>query len=303
MEETQNDRGVGFRFRPTDLGLVRLHLRNMVVHGKSGCITTLDVYKDEPWLLDHVNNDLFYENQWYYFVPRPNLGGKKPKRTVPGRGESEGGTWRSVTSKKEIDDDNKKVEGYMQGFVYTKQVNGIPVGTNWLMTEYSLHNDVHDDLVLCWIRYNTDKKPKPEVGDQAPRLRNNVQVREDEEADLTGFANVLEDMLVEGEEHGDITQQQQQQGHDSGYETPMMTTKQSDNNNITMTTQSDDNNNMTMTTQSNDNNNMNQWDDFGFDGYDNNMNQWDDFDFDGSENLMLNVDELMAVEGDRKTMG
>ncbi|ESQ52767.1 hypothetical protein EUTSA_v10017056mg [Eutrema salsugineum] len=266
MEETQNDRGVGFRFRPTDLGLVRLHLRNMVVHGKSGCITTLDVYKDEPWLLDHVNNDLFYENQWYYFVPRPNLGGKKPKRTVPGRGESEGGTWRSVTSKKEIDDDNKKVEGYMQGFVYTKQVNGIPVGTNWLMTEYSLHNDVHDDLVLCWIRYNTDKKPKPEVGDQAPRLRNNVlpnQVREkeeeeEEEDDLTGFANGIEDMLLEGE-HGDVTHEQQQQqdppillqGHDSGFET-----------------------------QSND------------------QNQWDDFGFDGSENLMIDVGELMAVEGD-----
>ncbi|ESQ52779.1 hypothetical protein EUTSA_v10017733mg [Eutrema salsugineum] len=276
MEETQNDRGVGFRFRPTDLGLVRLHLRNMVVHGKSGCITTLDVYKDEPWLLDHVNNDLFYENQWYYFVPRPNLGGKKPKRTVPGRGESEGGTWRSVTSKKEIDDDNKKVEGYMQGFVYTKQVNGIPVGTNWLMTEYSLHNDVHDDLVLCWIRYNTDKKLKPEVGDQAPRLRNNVQVREDEEADLTGFANVLEDMLVEGEEHGDITQQQQHQdprifppllqGHDSGSETPMM-----------MTTQSDDNNNMTMPY--------------------NEQNQWGDFGFDGSENLMLDVDGLIGFSG------
>ncbi|ESQ52770.1 hypothetical protein EUTSA_v10017577mg, partial [Eutrema salsugineum] len=206
----------------------------------------------EPWLLDHVNNDLFYENQWYYFVPRPKIGGKKPKRTVPGRGEIEGGTWRSVTSKKEIV--NKKNQ------------------------EGGLHSGAHDNLVLCKIRYNTDKKLKPEVGDQAPRLRNNVQVREDEEVDLTGFANVLEDMLVEGEEHGDVTQQQQQQdppifpplhqGHDSGSETPMMT-------------QSNDNNNMTMWTQSNDNNNM---------------NQWDDFDFDGLENLMLDVDELIAVE-------
>ncbi|CAA7028840.1 unnamed protein product [Microthlaspi erraticum] len=203
---------VGFRFDPNDLGLVRRYLRNKVDHKVDGFLTTLDVYADVPWRLEPVDNPLFKKKEWYYFVERIRRGGKTPKRTVPARGDSEGGTWKSTGAKTAIVDGNKKVWGYKQSLVFNKKVKGKPVKTDWLMTEYSLNKDVHDNTVLCWIRDKTEKKGKPGYVDQVPQVANNIvpyQVQEHEVA-LTVSASGPEMMTLEGE-HSQVTQQQHQQ--------------------------------------------------------------------------------------------
>ncbi|KAF8081523.1 hypothetical protein N665_0880s0002 [Sinapis alba] len=151
----------GSRFLPTELGLVRVHLRNMVTMNKTGFITTLNIYNDEPWLLNHINNDLFKRNEWYYFSPRNTRGVNSVNRTVPGRRESEGGRWQRTSGQEAIMDKNNKVEGYKESFVYYKKVKGKEDKTCWVMTEYSLLEGVHDDLVLCYIRGTIEKKVEP----------------------------------------------------------------------------------------------------------------------------------------------
>ncbi|KAG7652934.1 NAC domain [Arabidopsis suecica] len=199
---------VGSRFLPEDLGLVRFYLRNMVERKQSSFITTMDVYDDEPWLLPHVNNPLFKNKVWYYFVPLTKRG-SSVQRMVPGRGGSEGGTWRSNDGKKEIKDGHERVMGYQQSFTYHRKVHGVLVKTDWLMQEYSLHkSDEHQKLVLCRIRYKKQKNVNKirRVNHQAHQTQvaentNNILQSQSvqEEVDLTDFPDELETML-EGQE-------------------------------------------------------------------------------------------------------
>ncbi|KAL0804997.1 hypothetical protein Bca101_097488 [Brassica carinata] len=130
------------KFSPIDQNLVGYYLRNRVDTGKDGFITDIKLYEDEPWLLPHVKNDQFKENMWFYFVVRTRNLGSRPKRTVPGRGSSNGGTWTTSGVKKAITDRNnpKVVIGYKTELAYHKKVKGKPKGdtTGWCMTEYWL---------------------------------------------------------------------------------------------------------------------------------------------------------------------
>ncbi|KAJ4892061.1 hypothetical protein Rs2_31809 [Raphanus sativus] len=117
----------------------------------------MDVYKDDPWLLDHVENDLFPRGEWYYFTPRNKRGASSCSRTVRGRGG--GGTWKTTSVKEAIKDKNEKVEGYIQSLVYNKtNVNGEIKPTGWSMKEYCLHEKNEDDLVLCHLKGDLKKK-------------------------------------------------------------------------------------------------------------------------------------------------
>ncbi|EFH68447.1 hypothetical protein ARALYDRAFT_887556 [Arabidopsis lyrata subsp. lyrata] len=199
---------VGSRFLPKDLGLVRFYLRNMVERKQSSFITTMDVYMDEPWLLPHVNNPLFKNKEWYYFVQLTKRR-SSVQRKVPGRGGSEGGTWRSNDGKEEIKDGHQRVMGYQQSFTYHRKVHGELVKTDWLMQEYSLHkSDEQQKLVLCRIRYKKQKKVNKirRVNHQAHQTQvaentNNILQSQSvqEEADLTGLTDELEKM-PEGQE-------------------------------------------------------------------------------------------------------
>ncbi|KAG2332353.1 hypothetical protein Bca4012_018067 [Brassica carinata] len=144
---------------------------------KNGFITTLNVYNDEPWLLDHVNNDMFKRNEWYNFSPRNRRGARSVYRTVPERRESEGGRWKSTSGQEAIMDKNIKVEGYKESFVYYKKVMGKEDKTGWVMTEYSFQEGVHaDDLVLCYIRGKIEKKVKP---NQVPKVGEKHMIGDD----------------------------------------------------------------------------------------------------------------------------
>nr|pir hypothetical protein F21B7.23 - Arabidopsis thaliana [Arabidopsis thaliana] len=128
---------VGSRFCPTDLGLVRLYLRNKVERNQSSFITTMDIHQDYPWLLPHVNNPLFNNNEWYYFVPLTERGGKilSVHRKVAARGGSEGGTWRSNDGKKEIKD------GHMQKGDGLRAVFHVPQESAWKACQDRLTED------------------------------------------------------------------------------------------------------------------------------------------------------------------
>ncbi|KAL0865664.1 hypothetical protein Bca101_044782 [Brassica carinata] len=93
----------GSQFLPTELGLVKLHLKDKVEKNIDGFIKTLNVYGDAPWLLHHDTNPLYPRNEWYYFVPRRIRGVKTVSRMVPRNGESFlGGTWKSIGKRKDI---------------------------------------------------------------------------------------------------------------------------------------------------------------------------------------------------------
>ncbi|KAG5404566.1 hypothetical protein IGI04_010685, partial [Brassica rapa subsp. trilocularis] len=117
----------GSRFLPTELGLVRLYLRNKVTMNKNGFITTLNAYNDEPWLLNHFNNVLFKRITNGATLVRGTEEVSRLKSvnwTVPGRRESEGGRWKRTSGQEAIMDKTNKVEGYKESFVYYKKLKG-----------------------------------------------------------------------------------------------------------------------------------------------------------------------------------
>ncbi|KAL0662246.1 hypothetical protein Bca4012_099083 [Brassica carinata] len=158
------------KFSPIDQNLVGYYLRNRVDTGKDGFITDIKLYEDEPWLLPHVKNDQFKENMWFYFVVRTRNLGSRPKRTVPGRGSSNGGTWTTSGVKKAITDRNnpKVVIGYKTELAYHKKVKESLKETPlyWLASE----NDAQfQEVVLCHLRDNNkivvDQSPERKNGD------------------------------------------------------------------------------------------------------------------------------------------
>ena len=196
----------GSRFLPTELGLVKLHLKDKVENNISGFIKTLNVYGDAPWLLHHDTNPLYSRNEWYYFVPRKIRGVKTVSRMVPSNGESLGGTWKSIGKRKEIKKKDKELMGYKTVLVFNKNVAGEleKKKTDWHMDEYSLHRngDEFHDLVLCHVRllYSAERfKPHVPTAHQ-------VDVKNDN--------NNNNDVVLpnqEQQEAGDVNQPQQQQ--------------------------------------------------------------------------------------------
>ncbi|VVA89784.1 unnamed protein product [Arabis nemorensis] len=203
---------IGERFDPTKSELVE-YLRNKVQKGKNGYITDMDVYEDEPWLLQHLTrHPQFMEREWFYFVPTTQGGGSKPKRTVPGKdGECEGGTWRSIGRERKRLKENKVVIGYKQSFVYYKKLKGNPQGkrTDWFMKEFSLCDDELQDWVLCRIRHKPSEKKES-------------YEQKEEDGGLLGLADEFGKTVLEEQETPILLPQ----GQDSGFET----TTQSSNN-------------------------------------------------------------------------
>ncbi|KAG5374770.1 hypothetical protein IGI04_039366 [Brassica rapa subsp. trilocularis] len=205
----------GSRFQPTELGLVKLHLKNKVEKNISGFIKTLNVYGDAPWLLHHDTNPLYSRNEWYYFVPRKIRGVRSVSRMVPSNGDSLGGTWKSVGKKKDIKKNDKELMGYKTELVFKKNVAGEleKEKTDWHMDEYSLHRngDEFHDLVLCHVRLlHSDETFKPHVpaAHQVDHVKkdnnnNNDVVLPNQEQQEAGSA-------MQGYEGGNVNQPQQQ---------------------------------------------------------------------------------------------
>ncbi|KAG2324193.1 hypothetical protein Bca52824_006921 [Brassica carinata] len=206
----------GSQFLPTELGLVKLHLKDKVEKNIDGFIKTLNVYGDAPWLLHHDTNPLYPRNEWYYFVPRRIRGVKTVSRMVPRNGESFlGGTWKSIGKRKDIKKKAKELMGYKRELVFNMNVVGDQSEkqkkTDWHMNEYSLHRngDEFHDLVLCHVRLlNSAQIFRPPVvpaaHDHVDDNNNDVVLPNQEQEEEAGFA-MLE---YEG---GDVNQHEQQQ--------------------------------------------------------------------------------------------
>ncbi|KAF8111715.1 hypothetical protein N665_0073s0071 [Sinapis alba] len=206
------------RFLPTELGLVKLHLKNKVDNNISGFIKTLNVYGDVPWRLDHDMNPLYSRNEWYYFFQRTRRGVKNTvSRMVPRNGESLGGTWKSIGKKKDIKNKAEELMGYKRELVFNKNVHGETdqKKTEWHMYEYSLHKngDEFHDWILCHIRLvNSAERfepPVPAPHHQVDQNNNVLPNQEQQEAD--GFAMVDVNQQQKEQEDSPILLQEQQE--------------------------------------------------------------------------------------------
>ncbi|EFH65719.1 hypothetical protein ARALYDRAFT_311447 [Arabidopsis lyrata subsp. lyrata] len=212
---------VGSRFLPKDLGLVRFYLRNMVERKQSSFITTMDVYMDEPWLLPHVNNPLFKNKEWYYFVQLTKRR-SSVQRKVPGRGGSEGGTWRSNDGKEEIKDGHQRSDEQQKlvlcriRYKKQKKVNKIRrVNHQAHQTQADLTGLTDELEKMPEGQEDREEQEEVDLTDFPDELETMLEGQEDceqqQEAELTGFSDDPESMLLDGEEDRDVTQQQQQQ--------------------------------------------------------------------------------------------
>ncbi|KAF8111748.1 hypothetical protein N665_0073s0101 [Sinapis alba] len=211
----------GSRFRPTDLGLVKLHLKSKVDENVSGFIKTLDAYGDVPWRLDHDMNPLYGRNEWYYFVKRTVRGANSVSRMVPSNGESLGGTWKATGTRIDIKNKDKELKGYKRKLVFNKNVHGKieKEKTEWHMDEFSLHKngDEFHDEILCHIRLvNSAERFRPHAPAPHHQVENNdIVLPNQEQQEADGFAMVEYEGGDVNQHENDQLQPQEEQEEDS----------------------------------------------------------------------------------------
>ncbi|CAN8243794.1 unnamed protein product [Cochlearia groenlandica] len=149
---------IDLKFSPADERLLDVYLRNRIHTGNDheGLIKDIKLYENEPWLLPHVNNEDFIENEWFYFVKRERRCGNRTRRTVV-KGGIEVGTWKAAVAMTNIFNKNKELIGYYTILAYYQKDKR--KATGWNMTEYCLQGDDEkefQEVVLCHIRMKKD---------------------------------------------------------------------------------------------------------------------------------------------------
>ncbi|EOA22935.1 hypothetical protein CARUB_v10003671mg, partial [Capsella rubella] len=134
----------GSRFVPSVLVLLDRYLRRRKAGESSRFIYEMDIYKKEPWLLQHVRHFRSKKNMWFYFVTRT----KKNKSRAAGAG-----TWKTSGSVKNIYKDGVKI-GTTQ--LISFKINTLKTG--WVMHEYILDDqrfiqDSDQQVVLCILKF------------------------------------------------------------------------------------------------------------------------------------------------------
>ncbi|XP_010529022.1 PREDICTED: NAC domain-containing protein 6-like [Tarenaya hassleriana] len=164
---------VGLKFRPNDKDLIS-HLRWKVNGGGDSFIKDVDVYGSEPWLLPHVTEPLFQDNEWYYFVKKTIDSTRKRKRQSRQVQKKEnGGTWKSTTGEEEIrDGGNAVVIGHARNLTFMENEVGSTkqMKTDWLMREYRLPSQESQEWVVCRIR----RKSNGRVNGDGRRMNQDV---------------------------------------------------------------------------------------------------------------------------------
>ncbi|CAH8390489.1 unnamed protein product [Eruca vesicaria subsp. sativa] len=214
----------GSRFLPTELGLVKVHLKLKVDKNISGFIKTLNVYGDAPWRLEHDTNHLYPRNEWYYFVPRIIRGKKTVSRIVPSNGECLGGTWKSIGKKQEVKNRQDVLMGYKNELVFNKNVvvdgKSKQEKTDWHMDEYSLNRESGEfhDLILCHIRllHSAERFKILAHHQVVENDNNNVLQNQDQQEEAVGFANHNDMTMVETNQLQQQQQQEQEQIFNQG---------------------------------------------------------------------------------------
>lgn len=141
----------GFRFHPSDIELVKYHLKRKVM-GKPvrvEVISEIDIYKFSPWDLPDKSCLRSRDLEWYFFCPRQKKygsGGRTNRAT-------ESGYWKSTGKDRPV-----QSAGMIKTLVF--HLGKAPKGerTNWVMHEYRLEDKdlastgvIQDAYVLCKI--------------------------------------------------------------------------------------------------------------------------------------------------------
>ncbi|XP_010529021.1 PREDICTED: NAC domain-containing protein 6-like [Tarenaya hassleriana] len=189
---------VGLKFRPNDKDLIS-HLRWKVNGGGDSFIKDVDVYGSEPWLLPHVTEPLFQDNEWYYFVKKTIDSTRKRKRQSRQVQKKEnGGTWKSTTGEEEIrDGGNAVVIGHARNLTFMENEVGSTkqMKTDWLMREYRLPSQESQEWVVCRIRRKSNGRVN---GDGRRMNQGNLGINSSigqnvEDAAFQPFANIVDD--------------------------------------------------------------------------------------------------------------
>ncbi|THG16773.1 hypothetical protein TEA_027000 [Camellia sinensis var. sinensis] len=150
----------GFRFHPTDEGLIVHYLRNKATSSSlpAAIIAEVDLYKCNPWELPR--KALFGKEEWYFFTPRD---AKYPNRVRPNR-MTASGYWKATGTDKPIRSScGTRIIGVKKALVFYRGRPPRGIKTDWNMQEYRLPEATMltskrkecirlDDWVLCRVR-------------------------------------------------------------------------------------------------------------------------------------------------------
>ncbi|KAK4766191.1 hypothetical protein SAY87_007833 [Trapa incisa] len=153
----------GFRFHPTDEELVIYYLKRKIC-GKSfrfDVITSVDIYKIEPWELPAKTQMKTRDQEWYFFsaLDRKYANGARMNRAT------EEGYWKATGNDRIVNHDTHAV-GLKKTLVF--HYGRAPDGkrTNWVMHEYRLVEAElnkcgagKDPYVLCRVFHKSNMGP------------------------------------------------------------------------------------------------------------------------------------------------
>ncbi|CAH8280211.1 unnamed protein product [Arabidopsis lyrata] len=191
-----------------------------------------DVYAKDPWLLDHPNNSLFKEDEWYYFSTRTQISekkigrGKYPKRKITGDNDDgiDRGNWRINRKENIIDEDTGAIIGIKKNLTYKgtntnkKQKRGDGASSpgsesGWIMDEFVIllpepDDDKFQELVLCKIhkKKKKDKKdhqhesPSSSSEQQPIKKRKSKKSKKEHESVLAASSEQQQPLLCSGNE-------------------------------------------------------------------------------------------------------
>ncbi|CAI0438457.1 unnamed protein product [Linum tenue] len=131
----------GFRFHPTEEELVEFYLRRKV-EGKRfnvDLITSLDLYRYDPWQLPDVAMAAIGEKEWFFYVPRDRKyrNGDRPNRVTAS------GYWKATGADRMIRTEGLgRSIGLKKTLVFYSGKAPKGVRSSWIMNEYRLpHHD------------------------------------------------------------------------------------------------------------------------------------------------------------------
>ncbi|KAL1213007.1 NAC domain-containing protein 13 [Cardamine amara subsp. amara] len=152
----------GFRFHPTDEELVVYYLKRKIRRKKLrvAAIGETDVYKFDPEELPDKALYKTKDRQWFFFSPRDRKHGGRSSRATGS------GYWKATGKDREIKCNSRSV-GEKKTLVFHRGRAPNGERTNWVMHEYTLHEDelkrcgdVKDSYVLYKVYKKSGSGPK-----------------------------------------------------------------------------------------------------------------------------------------------
>uniref|UniRef100_A0A1J3H579 NAC domain-containing protein 78 n=1 Tax=Noccaea caerulescens TaxID=107243 RepID=A0A1J3H579_NOCCA len=184
----------GFRFHPTDEELVVYYLKRKIRRKKLrvAAIGETDVYKFDPEELPGKALYKTRDRQWFFFSPRDRKHGGRSSRATGN------GYWKA-TGKDRVVKCNSRPVGEKKTLVFHR--GRAPKGerTNWVMHEYTLHQeelkrcgDVEENYLLYKIYKKSGSGPKNGEQYGAPFIEEEWLDADDDDVDVDEPAGVVD---------------------------------------------------------------------------------------------------------------